>query len=65
MGCSKSNSKRQFYSTTALQQETRKILNRQANFTLKKTWEKKKSINNKNPELVKEKKNYKDHSRIK
>ena len=35
MGCSKSSSKREFYSNTILPQETRKSLNRQPNFTPK------------------------------
>ena len=35
MGCSKSNSKREVYSTKILPQETRKTLNRQPNFTPK------------------------------
>ena len=33
MGSSKSSSKRQVYSNTTLHQESRKILNRQPNFT--------------------------------
>ena len=37
MGHSKSNSKREVYSTTILPQETRKTLNRQPNFTPKTT----------------------------
>ena len=37
MGCSKSSSKREIYSNTILPQETRKTLNRQANFTPKTT----------------------------
>ena len=35
MGCSKSSSKREVYSSTILPQETRKTLNRQHNFTTK------------------------------
>ena len=35
MGCSKSSSKREVYSSTILPQETRKTLNRQPNFTPK------------------------------
>ena len=35
IGCSKSSSKREFYSNTILPQETRKILNRQPNLHLK------------------------------
>ena len=37
MGCSKSSSKREVYSNTILPQETRKISNRQPNFTPKTT----------------------------
>ena len=37
MGCSKSSSKREGYSNTILPQETRKISNRQHNFTPKTT----------------------------
>ena len=37
MGCSKSSSKREVYSNTILPQETRKISNRQPNFTHKTT----------------------------
>ena len=37
MGCSKSSSKREVYSNTILPQETRKMLNRQPNFTPKTT----------------------------
>ena len=37
MGCSKSNPKREVYSNTILPQETRKISNRQPNFTPKTT----------------------------
>ena len=40
MGCSKSSSKREVYSNTALPQETRKISNRQPKFTPKTTGEK-------------------------
>ena len=35
MGCSKSSSKREFYSNTSLPQETRKISNKQPNLHLK------------------------------
>ena len=35
MGCSKSSSKREVYTYTSLSQETRKILNKQSNFTPK------------------------------
>ena len=37
MGCSKSSSKREAYSNTILPQETRKMSNRQPNFTPKTT----------------------------
>ena len=37
MGCSKSSSKREFYSNTIWPQETRKTSNRQPNFTPKTT----------------------------
>ena len=37
MGCSKNSPKREVYSNTILPQETRKISNRQPNFTLKTT----------------------------
>ena len=37
MGCSKSSSKREVYSSTILPQERRKTLNRQPNFTSKTT----------------------------
>ena len=37
MGCNKSISKREVYSNTILPQETRKISNRQPNFTPKTT----------------------------
>ena len=49
MGCSKSSSKREFYSNTILRQETRKTLNRQPNFT-PKTTEKKKNHQNQQKE---------------
>ena len=37
MGCNKSSSKREVYSNTILPQETRKISNKQPNFTPKAT----------------------------
>ena len=52
MGCSKSSSKREVYSTTILPQETRKTSNRQPNFTPKTTLEKEQKI----PKLVEGKK---------
>ena len=42
MGCGKSSSKREVYSNTILPQETRKISNRQPNFTPKTTQKKNK-----------------------
>ena len=42
MGCSKSNSKMEVYSNTFLPQETRKILNRQPNFTPETTGKRRK-----------------------
>ena len=39
MGCRKSSPKREAYSNTILPQETRKTLNRNRNFTLKTTEE--------------------------
>ena len=39
MGCSKSSSKREIYSTTILPQETRNISNKQPNLTPKETRE--------------------------
>ena len=41
MGCSRRSSKTEVYSNTILLQETRKILNRQPNFTPKTTGKKK------------------------
>ena len=46
MGCSKSNPKREVYSNTILPQETRKISNRQPNFTPKTTRRRKKKKKN-------------------
>ena len=37
MGCSKNNFKRDFYNSTILYQEKRKISNKQPNFTCKTT----------------------------
>ena len=51
MGCSKSSSKREVYGNTILPQETRKILNRQPNFTPKTTGKK----NRKTPKLAERK----------
>ena len=52
MGCSKSSSKREVYSNTILLQETRKILNRQLNFTPKATGKRRKK---KNPKISRRK----------
>ena len=52
MGCSKSHSKRDIYSNTILPQETRKISNRQPNFTPKTTGKRTKNP----PKLVEGKK---------
>ena len=53
MGCRKSNSKREVYSTTILPQEIRKILNIQSNFTPKTTGKRR---TKKTPKLVEGKK---------
>ena len=53
VGCSKSSSKMEVYSTAILPQETRKTFNRQPNFTPKTTGKKK---NKKIPKLVEGKK---------
>ena len=53
MGCSKSSSKREVYSNTILPQETRKISNRQPNFTPKTTGKRR---TKKAPKLVEGKK---------
>ena len=57
MVCRKSSSKRDFYSNTILPQETRKTLNRQPNFTLKTTGErrtkKKKPKTSRRKEIIK------------
>ena len=63
MGCSKSSSKRKFYSNTILPQETRKTSNRQPNFTPKiagKRRTKKKKLQNQQKE-----RNQKDQTREK
>ena len=52
MGCSNSSSKREVYSDTILPHETRKILNRQPNFTPKTTV---KSRTKKNPKISRRK----------
>ena len=61
MGCSKSSSKTEVYSNTTLPQDTRKTLNRQPNFTPRKTGKRRtnKQTNQKkqkNPKLVEGKK---------
>ena len=55
MGCSKSSSKREVYSNTILCQETRKMSNRQPNFTPKTTG-KRRTTKKKNPKLLEGKK---------
>ena len=56
MGCSKSSSKREIYSNKILHQETRKISNKQPNFTPKASREK----GQKNPPKLAEERNHKD-----
>ena len=51
MGCSKSSSKREVYSSTILRQEKRKTLNRQPNFTPKTTGKRRK----RNPKISRRK----------
>ena len=41
MGCNKNSFNKEFYSNTSLPQETRKISNKQPNFTTKATRERK------------------------
>ena len=48
MGCSKSSSKREVYWNTILPQETRKISNRQPNFTPKATGKRRRTTTKKN-----------------
>ena len=47
MGCTKSSSKREVYSNTILPQETRKMLNRQPNFTPETTRERRRTTTTK------------------
>ena len=49
MGCSKSTSKREFYSNTILPQETRKTSNRQPSCTFKTTGKRTTTTTKKNP----------------
>ena len=56
MGCSKSNYKREVYSSTVLPQETRKITNRHSNFTPKTTGK----IRAKNPQSQQKERNHQD-----
>ena len=56
MGCSKSSSKREVYSNTILPQETRKISNKQPNFTPKAIRKEEQQQQQKNPKLTKGKK---------
>ena len=60
MGFSKRSSKRKVYSNTILPQETRKILNRQPNFTPKTTGKRTKKCQNQQKE-----RNHKDLSKNK
>ena len=60
VGCSKSSSKREVYSGTILPQETRKISNRQTNFTPKTTGKRRTPHPNQKKEI-----NHKDQSRNK
>ena len=55
MGCSKTSSKREVYSNTILPQETRKISNKQPNFTPKAIRERR---TKKPPKLAEGKKSY-------
>ena len=52
MGCSRSSSKTEDYSNTILPQETRKILNRQPNFTPKTTGKRRRTTTKKNKSIV-------------
>ena len=61
MGCSKCSSKREVNSNTILQQEIRKTLNRQPNFTRKTTGKRGK----KKPQNQQKERNHKDPSRNK
>ena len=56
MRCSKSNYKREVYSSTILLQETRKTSNRQLNFTPKTTGKRRTHTPKKKPKLVEGKK---------
>ena len=53
MGCSKSSPKREVYSNTILPQETRKISNRQPNFTPKTTGKRRTKKINRRQEIIK------------
>ena len=56
MWCSKSSSKREVYSNTILPQETRKISNRQPNFTPKTPGKEEEQQQQQKPKLVEGKK---------
>ena len=56
MGCGKSSSKREVYSNTILPQKTRKLLNRQPNFTPKATVKRRRRATKKKTKLVEGKK---------
>ena len=53
MGCSKSSHKREVYSNTILPQKTRKILNRQPNFTPKATGKRRSKKISRRKEIIK------------
>ena len=61
MGCSKSSSKREVYSSTILPQETRKTLNRQPNF-MPKQLEKEEEEQQQNSQNQQKERNDKDQS---
>ena len=53
MGCSKSSPKREVYSNTIIPQETRKISNRQPNFTPKTTGKRRTKKISRRKEIIK------------
>ena len=52
IGCSKSSSKREFYSNIILPQKTRNISNKQPNFTRKAIRERRRTTTTKNPKFA-------------
>ena len=56
MGCTKSSSKREVYSNTILQQETRKAPNRSPNFTPKTTGKRRRTTTTKKKQISRRKK---------